>query len=103
MIIDDAIQRLSNCHPITQEDDEVFRIAVDCMKFTKDFLPLSETPDRMKRAIDLLNSLEYAIEAVNHKSGYVYFTVDENKLKEFKAGPDRIAEAVERTKKYIKE
>ena len=102
MNINDAIQRLSDCHPITQEDDEMFKIAVDCMKFTRDFLPLDATPDRMKRAIDLLNSLEYAIEAVNHKSGYVYFTVDENKLKEFKAGSDRIAEAVERTKKYIR-
>ena len=60
MNINDAINRLSNCHPITKEDEEVFNIAVDCMKFTRDFLPLSATPERVKQAINLLNSLEYA-------------------------------------------
>lgn len=103
MIIDDAIERLSSCHPITREDEEVFKCAVDCMKFTRDFLPLGATPERMKRAIDLLNSLEHAFDAVNRNNGSVYLTQDEGKLKEFKADADRIAEAVERTKKYIKE
>lgn len=59
MNIDDAINRLSNCHPITQEDKEVFEYAVDCMKFTRDFLPLEASPERMKHALNLLNSLEY--------------------------------------------
>ena len=102
MNIDDAIERLSNCHPITKEDDEVFKMAVDCMKFTRDFFPLCETPDRMKRAINLLNSLEYAIEAVNHRDGHVYFTMDEGKLKEFSANRERIDLAIENTKKYAK-
>lgn len=102
MNIDDAIERLSNCHPITKEDEEVFRIAVDCMKFTRDFFPLNATPERMKQAINLLNSLEHAFDAVKHNNGYVYFTPDEGKLKEFKADRSRIEEAIERTKKYIK-
>ena len=102
MNINDAIDRLSNCHPITQEDEEVFRIAVDCMKFTRDFIELDATPDRMKHAISLLNSLEYAIENVNHQHGFVYFTYDEDKMKEFKAGPDRIAKAKENIKPYLK-
>lgn len=103
MNIDDAIKRLSNCHPITKEDEEVFRIAVDCMKFTRDFLPLDATPERMKQAINLLNSLEHAFDTVRHNNGYVYFTANEGKLKEFKANRDRIDAAIERTKKYVRE
>lgn len=60
MNINDAINRLSNCSPITKEDEEVFNIAVDCMKFARDFFPLNATPDRMEQALNLLNSLEYA-------------------------------------------
>ena len=59
MNIDKAIDRLSNCHPITEEDKEVFECAVNCMEFARDFLPLNATPERMQHAINLLNSLEY--------------------------------------------
>lgn len=102
MNIDDAIKRLGNYHPITREDEDTFRIAVDCMKFTRDFVPLDATPERMKRAIDLLNSLEHAFDAVRNNNGYVYLTADEGKLKEFKASRDRIDAAIERIKKYVR-
>ena len=57
--IDEAITLLSNAHPITKGYEEAFRCAVDCMRFTRDFLPLGATPDRMKHALNLLNALEY--------------------------------------------
>lgn len=60
MNIDNAINRLNSCHPITEEDKEVFELAVRCMEFTKDFLLLNATPERMKHALNLLNSFEYA-------------------------------------------
>lgn len=60
MRIDEAIDRLKNSHPITREDKETFDIAVHCMELTLDFLPLDATPERMKQAITLLNSLEDA-------------------------------------------
>jgi hypothetical protein len=61
MNINDAIDRLSNCHPITKEDEEAFNLAVDCMKFARDFLPLNATPERMEHALNLLNALEYVL------------------------------------------
>lgn len=61
MNIDNAINRLSNCHPITKEDEEVFRCAVDCMKFTRDFLPLKATPERMEQALLILNVFEHIL------------------------------------------
>lgn len=61
MNINDAIDRLSNCHPITTEDKEAFELAVDCMKFARDFIPLSATPERMEHALNLLNALEYVL------------------------------------------
>jgi hypothetical protein len=67
MLIDEAIDRFQNYHPITKEDEEAFRIAVECMKFTRDFLQLSATPERMKNALYLLNSLEYAMGNKNIK------------------------------------
>lgn len=67
MNFDEIIYRFSNYHPITTEDKEAFDIAIDCIKFTKDFLPLNATPDRMRQAIDLLNSLENAnIKIINN-------------------------------------
>lgn len=60
MNIDEAIKRFSSYHPITIEDKDAFNIAIDCMKFTRDFLPLNATPERMENALTLLNSLEYA-------------------------------------------
>jgi len=60
MNIDDAINRLNSCHPITEEDEEIFELAVRCMEFTKDFLSLNATPERMKHALSILDSLEYA-------------------------------------------
>jgi hypothetical protein len=67
MLIDEAIDRFQNYHPITKEDEEAFRIAVECMKFTRDFLPLGATPERMKNAMYLLNSFEYAMGNKNIK------------------------------------
>lgn len=61
MNIDNAINRLSNCHPITKEDEEVFRCAVDCMKFTRGFLPLKATPERMEQALLILNVFEHIL------------------------------------------
>lgn len=57
--IDNAIDILSQSHPVTREYEEAFRIAVDCMKFTRDFYPLGATPERMEHALNLLNALEY--------------------------------------------
>lgn len=59
--VDDAINRLSKCTPITVEDRDAFDCAVDCMNFTNDFMPLCTDPEKMKHAINLLNSIEYAI------------------------------------------
>ena len=102
MIIDDAIERLSSCHPITEEDKETFECAIQCMQFTRDFFPLGATPDRVKEALNLLNSLEYAMKNSDCSYGRVYFTSDPDSLKGSKANADRIAEAVERTQKYNK-
>ena len=60
MYIKEAIEKFSSYHPITEEDKEAFDIAIGCMKFTRDFLPLNVTSERMQQAINLLNSLEYA-------------------------------------------
>lgn len=59
--IDDAIKFLSEATPIFEEHERVFKIAVDCMKFTRDFLPLNADPERMKHALNLLNALEYIL------------------------------------------
>lgn len=67
MSIDDVINRFSNLHPITKEDEEMFKVAVDCIKFTRDFLPLGATPERMEQALHLLNSFEYAMGNKNIK------------------------------------
>ena len=40
---------------------------------------------------------------VNNINGYVYIVDNTDRLKEHKASAERIAEAIERTKKYIKE
>lgn len=67
MSIDDAIIRFKSYHPITKEDEEAFKIAVDCIEFTRDFLLLGATPERMKNALHLLNSFEYAMGNKNIK------------------------------------
>lgn len=59
MNIDDAIIRFKKYHPITEEDKEAFECAISCMEFTRDFLPLDASPDRMEHALNLVNSLEY--------------------------------------------
>jgi hypothetical protein len=66
-MIDSAIKRFSNYHPITKEDEEAFKVAIDCINFTRDFLLLGTTPERMKNALYLLNSLEYAMGNKNIK------------------------------------
>ena len=81
MNIDEAINRLSNCHPITKEDQEAFECAVHCMEFTRDFIPLGATSERMENALQLLNSLEYAMTNVNYTGGNIYFTSDPDGLK----------------------
>lgn len=60
MNINQAIDRLKNGHPIMKEDKEAFELAVHCMEFALDLLPLNATPERMKQALELLNSLENA-------------------------------------------
>lgn len=59
MVIDDVIERFCNYHPITEEDREAFQVAINCMRFARDFIPLGADPDKMRHAINLLNSLEY--------------------------------------------
>lgn len=76
MNIDDAINRMSNCHPITKEDKEVFQCAVDCMKFTRDFLPLGATPKRMKQALFTLNVFEHILDDEKIKEAFL-FKIDE--------------------------
>lgn len=71
MNINDAIDRLSNCNPITKEDKEIFECAVDCMNFTKDFLPLNASPERMKHALNLLNSLEFVFDTEVRNKSYI--------------------------------
>lgn len=66
-MIDSVIKRFSNYHPITKEDEEAFKVAIDCINFTRDFLLLGATPERMKNALYLLNSLEYAMGNKNIK------------------------------------
>ena len=67
MNIEEVITRFKTYHPITEEDKEAFECAIQCMEFTKDFLPLNATPDRMKYALNLLNTLEYAMGNKNIK------------------------------------
>lgn len=69
MSIEEAINRLCNARPVLKEDEETFRIAVDCMRFTADFLPLEATPERMKHALNLLNSIEYVAGNIMIKAG----------------------------------
>ena len=71
MNIDDAIIKFKSYHPITKEDEEAFKIAVDCIKFTRDFLLLGATPERMENALHLLNSFEYAMGNKNIKLTFV--------------------------------
>ena len=66
--LDDAINRLSNCNPLTKEDEQIFSIAVECMKFTKEFLPLNASPERMREAINFLNAIEYILNNNDTKS-----------------------------------
>lgn len=67
MSIDEAINRFKNYHSITKEDEEAFRIAVDSIEFARDFLLLGATLERMKNALHLLNSFEYAMGNKNIK------------------------------------
>ncbi len=65
MNIDDVIKRFKSYHPITEEDKEAFECAINCMEFTKDFLPLNATPERVEHALNLMNSLEYIFNNAN--------------------------------------
>lgn len=47
--------------------------------------------------------IEYEKCEYAHLRNYIYYIENIDQLKEHKANADRIAEAVERTKKYIKE
>lgn len=67
MSIDDAIERFSNYHPITREDQDAFLCAIECMRFARDFIPLCPDPETMKHAINLLNSFEYVFGDKNAK------------------------------------
>lgn len=80
MDINEAIKKFSSYHPITREDEDVFDIAIDCMKFTRDFLPLNATPDRMKHALNILNAMEYVFN--NEKIREVFLAkIDEELVK----------------------
>ena len=80
MYIDEAIKKFSSYHPITREDEDAFNIAIDCMKFTRDFLPLNATPDRMKHALNILNAMEYVFN--NEKIREVFLAkIDEELVK----------------------
>ena len=46
--------------------------------------------------------IEYEKCEYAHLKDYIYYVSDENKLKEHKANANRIAEAAERTKKYMR-
>ena len=59
--IDEAIEILAHSHPVTKEYEEVFKCAIECMRFTKDFLPLNATPERVEHALNLLNAIEYTM------------------------------------------
>lgn len=59
MTLERAIELLENAHWLTKEMEDAQRIAVDCMKFARDFLPLKATPERMEHALNVLNALEY--------------------------------------------
>ena len=67
MNINEAIDILSNCNPVTKEYEEAFQCAVECMKFARDFLPLNASPERMKHALNLLSVLEYIFDNQNTK------------------------------------
>lgn len=67
MGIDEAIDRFKKYIPLTIVDKEAFELAVQCMDFTVDFLQLGVTPERMKQAINLLNSFEYALSNTEKK------------------------------------
>lgn len=57
--IDGAIARLQSYTPITEEDKATFEIAINALKFAKDFTEIDATPEKMKHAITLMNELEY--------------------------------------------
>lgn len=59
MTLERAIELLGNVHWPTDEMEEAQSLAVDCIKFTIDFLSLNATTEKMKHAINLLNALEY--------------------------------------------
>ena len=80
MNIDDAINRLNSCHPITREDKEIFELAVHCMEFAKEFLSLNATPERMKYALSILDSLEYAFKNSPDFSISVKRNIDETNI-----------------------
>lgn len=80
MNIDNAINRLSSCHPITKEDEEVFQCAINCMKFTRDFLPLKATPERMEQALIALNVFEYILNDEKTKEAFL-LKIDEELTK----------------------
>lgn len=82
MDINEAIKRFSSYHPITREDEDAFDIAIDCMKFTRDFLPLNATPDRMKHALNILNAMEYVFN--NEKTREAFLAKIDEELVELK-------------------
>lgn len=82
MNIDEAIKKFSSYHPITREDEDAFNTAIGCMKFTKDFLPLNATPDRMKHALNILNAMEYVFN--NEKIREVFLEKIDEELSKIK-------------------
>ena len=59
MSIEDAISRLKTYTPITEEDKATFEIAINALTFAKDFVGMNA--EKMKHAMNLMDSLEYII------------------------------------------
>lgn len=57
--IDDAIKRLESYTPITEEDKATFDVAIDALKFAKDFVGMN--PEKIEYAMKLMDALEYIV------------------------------------------
>ena len=66
--IEDAISRLKTYTPITEEDKTTFEIAINALTFAKDFVGMDA--EKMKHAMNLMDSLEYIIRESAMKDTY---------------------------------
>lgn len=68
MSIEDAISRLKTYTPITEEDKATFETAINALTFAKDFVGMNA--EKMKHAMNLMDSLEYIIRESAMKDTY---------------------------------